>query len=71
MADLSDEKLREVFETFDKNNDGFIDEFEAKGLFEALGLDTSKLEVELLISQFDEDGNKLLDFNEFKKAVLK
>ena len=48
MADLSDEKLREVFETFDKNNDGFIDEFEAKGLFEALGLDTSKLEVELL-----------------------
>ena len=48
MSDLSVEKLMEVFESFDKNEDGYVDEHEAFQLFTSLGLDTTILETKLL-----------------------
>ena len=47
MADLSDEKLMDIFELFDKNGDGYIDEKEAISMFDQMGFDYSKLEVQL------------------------
>ena len=47
MPKISNDKLKDLFDTFDRNSDGYIDENEAKAMFEILGFDFSKYDVQM------------------------
>lgn len=59
------DELREAFETFDLNGDGFISPDEFVKVFKEVGLETPLVQIKAMISVIDKDGNGLVDFNEF------
>lgn len=63
-------EVKEAFDVFDKNLDGFIDTAELRDVLWALGLrGVSELDCEKLIRPFDENSDGLIDFREFTKLV--
>lgn len=77
LSQLFDEKepsldeIKETFNVFDHNSDGFIEASELQRVFYILGL-KEKLELEKcrkIIRIFDENGDGRLDFNEFVKFM--
>lgn len=65
--DPSLDEVREAFDVFDENRDGFIDERELQRVMVALGFKEG-LEMEncrRMIGGFDEDGDGKIDFHEF------
>ncbi|CAK9162932.1 unnamed protein product [Ilex paraguariensis] len=65
------EEVKEAFDVFDENGDGFIDERELQRILCALGLKEG-LAVEncrMMIRVFDENGDDKIDFNEFVKIM--
>lgn len=61
------DEVREAFDVFDENRDGFIDEKELQRIVCALGFKEG-LEMEncrRMIGGFDEDGDGKIDFHEF------
>ncbi|CAI2374083.1 unnamed protein product [Moneuplotes crassus] len=66
----TEDQLREVFNTFDRDGNGSIDAEEIQKVIQELGLDAKSSEIENLISEADKDGNGKIEFDEFKKAVL-
>ena len=71
MSAPTEAQLREVFETFDKDKNGSIDAKEIKEVCESMGIQADGDDIKDLIKQADEDGNGKIEFDEFKKAVLK
>lgn len=55
----------EIFGLIDRDNDGKISASEIKGLWESVGEYLSPEAAQNLISNLDDDGNKLIDFQEF------
>ena len=54
-------EIREAFDLFDSDKDGFIDYHEFKVAMQALGFDKKKAEVQQLMQQYDkESSGKLL-----------
>lgn len=65
------EEVKEAFDVFDENKDGFIDAEELQKLLWALGLNEgSELEkCRKMIRAFDENGDERIDFHEFLKFM--
>ncbi|KAL7076621.1 hypothetical protein ACQ4LE_004127 [Meloidogyne hapla] len=61
----SEKELREAFQVFDKDNDGFISHFELRFVMQNLGEDLTDFEVREMIREADLDGDGKVNFNEF------
>ncbi|XP_062088241.1 probable calcium-binding protein CML18 [Humulus lupulus] len=71
-AKLDDQQiadLREVFRSFDSNNDGSLTQPEMGSMLQSLGLRPSPDQVEALIHQADTNHNGLVEFSEFVALV--
>lgn len=58
-------ELHEIFNHFDKNQNGAIESNELAELLEALGAEMSDSEVATGLRALDEDGNGTIEFEEF------
>ncbi|KAF5459729.1 hypothetical protein F2P56_019651 [Juglans regia] len=66
----SPEEVKQAFDMFDENNDGFIDAWELGKVLYTLGLvEPLEAECQSMISVFDDNGDGRIDFNEFVKLV--
>ena len=66
MGNLSRDEMRAIFNQFDTSKDGALDAIELRlALRVALGVDVSAGDVDRLIGQIDNDGNGVLNFDEF------
>ena len=61
----NEKELREAFQVFDKDNDGFISAFELRFVMTNLGESLSEQEVEEMIREADLDGDGKVNFTEF------
>ncbi|KAF3437661.1 hypothetical protein FNV43_RR20417 [Rhamnella rubrinervis] len=68
---FSEEEVREAFDVFDENNDGFIDGDEIKKVVHELGFmeAASEEECKRMIKAFDKNGDGLIEFKEFVKLL--
>ncbi|KAG9452463.1 hypothetical protein H6P81_005367 [Aristolochia fimbriata] len=69
---LDDEQiaeLREIFRTFDRNNDGSLTQLELGSLLRSLGLKPSSTQLDALIQKADINSNGLVEFSEFVSLV--
>jgi len=64
-----DQELKEAFKIFDADKNGSIDADELAIVMKALGEKLSKTEIEFMIKSVDLDGDKSIDFDEFKKLM--
>ncbi|KAF3957144.1 hypothetical protein ACB098_10G007300 [Castanea mollissima] len=70
--ELDDEQiaeLREIFRSFDRNNDGSLTQLELGSLLRSLGLKPSPEQLETLIQKTDKNSNGLIEFSEFITLV--
>ena len=58
-------EIREAFELFDTDKDGFIDYHQLKVAMRALGFDLKKAEVVKLLKENDQTGDALMDYDSF------
>lgn len=71
-VNLDDEQLaelREIFRSFDRNNDGSLTQLELGSLLRSLGLKPSPDQLEILIQKADKNNNGLVEFSEFIALV--
>ncbi|KAJ8555169.1 hypothetical protein K7X08_012665 [Anisodus acutangulus] len=69
---LDDEQLaelREIFRSFDRNDDGSLTQLELGALLRSLGLKPSADQLETLIQKADKNDNGLVEFSEFVSLV--
>ena len=71
LADLPEDKLKNVFEEFDEDGGGSIDADELQKAMKKFGQDLTINEINDLIDEIDENGDGEVDFNEFKVMVGK
>lgn len=66
-------EVKEAFDVFDENQDGFIDASELQRVLCKLGLEEGSQvkDCARMIKAFDEDDDGKIDFNEFVKLVDK
>ncbi|XP_050215191.1 calmodulin-like protein 3 [Mercurialis annua] len=69
--DEEDDEMREAFNVFDKNGDGFISGDELRSVLDSLGLRQGGCaeDCKKMIMKVDADGNGLVDFVEFKEMM--
>jgi Ca2+-binding EF-hand superfamily protein len=69
-AKHAEQDLRESFTLFDTNADGFIDAAELKAAMKNFyAVDLTDADVAEMIAEADTDGNKKIDFTEFKQMM--
>ncbi|KAG0458631.1 hypothetical protein HPP92_021759 [Vanilla planifolia] len=61
--------MREIFRSFDRNNDGSLTQLELDSLLRSLGLKPSPEQLEVLIQKADTNSNGLVEFSEFVALV--
>ncbi|KAL3120797.1 hypothetical protein niasHT_008089 [Heterodera trifolii] len=61
----NEKELREAFQVFDKDNDGFISPVELRFVMQNLGEELTESEVHEMIREADLDGDGKVNFNEF------
>ncbi|KAK9076029.1 hypothetical protein SSX86_004361 [Deinandra increscens subsp. villosa] len=69
---LDDEQLselREIFRSFDRNNDGSLTQLELGSLLRSLGLTPSPDQLDALIQKADTNSNGFVEFSEFVALV--
>ncbi|KAG2318267.1 hypothetical protein Bca52824_021389 [Brassica carinata] len=69
---LGDEQLaelREIFRSFDQNQDGSLTELELAALLRSLGLKPSQDQLDSLIHKADRNNNGIIEFSEFAALV--
>lgn len=59
------QEIREAFNLFDMNNDGYLDYHELKVAIRALGFEYSKQEVLELIREYDRDDRNQMHYEDF------
>ena len=65
-----EEELVEVFKIFDKDNNGHIDWYDLKTIFQELGEKLSDDDLKEMIDEHDHDGDKSLSFEEFVRMMM-
>ncbi|KAF9055804.1 EF-hand protein [Panaeolus papilionaceus] len=63
------QEIKEAFELFDTDKDGYLDYYELKVAMRALGFDLKKAEVLKLLRDHDKDNSGLMDFQDFAKIM--
>ncbi|KAK2987846.1 hypothetical protein RJ640_010628 [Escallonia rubra] len=64
------EEVKEAFDVFDENNDGYIDAEELEKILCKLGIvEVPKGECQRMITVFDDNGDGRIEFREFIKLV--
>ena len=61
--------IDELFEFFDDNKDGEIDKYELVKTFQGLGHEMTIEKAEALIDSVDDDGNKKIGKDEFRRLM--
>jgi len=69
--ELKIQEYQFLFNHFDKDGSGFMDMAELGDLMRSLGHNPTQQELEDIIQQNDKDGNKKIDFEEFKVLMNK
>ena len=72
MVKLDEEQiaeLREIFRSFDRNNDGSLTQLELSSLLRSLGLKPSAEQLEGFIQRADTNNNGMVEFSEFVALV--
>lgn len=69
LDDAQIAELREIFRSFDRNNDGSLTQLELGSLLRSLGLKPSPEQLETLIQKTDKNSNGLIEFSEFITLV--
>ncbi|KAK8556322.1 hypothetical protein V6N13_064361 [Hibiscus sabdariffa] len=66
-----EEDMREAFDVFDQNGDGYISVEELRSVLESLGLKQGKAieDCKRMIRRVDEDGDGRVNFTEFKQMM--
>ncbi|CAL8988750.1 unnamed protein product [Prunus brigantina] len=64
-----DDELAKVFDHFDTNRDGKISCDELQAYFMSIGESMSNAEAQSVINEFDNDGDNLLEFEDFVKLM--
>ncbi|XP_068635427.1 probable calcium-binding protein CML18 [Aristolochia californica] len=62
-------ELRDIFRSFDRNNDGSLTQLELGSLLRSLGLKPSPTQLDVLIQKADTNSNGLIEFSEFVGLV--
>ncbi|KAF3335978.1 putative calcium-binding protein CML17 [Carex littledalei] len=62
-------ELREIFRSYDRNNDGSLTQLELRSLLRSLGLKPTQDQLDALIQQADINSNGLVEFSEFVALV--
>eukprot|EP00656_Telonema_subtile_P019398 TRINITY_DN20658_c0_g1_i2.p1 TRINITY_DN20658_c0_g1~~TRINITY_DN20658_c0_g1_i2.p1 ORF type:complete len:1089 (+),score=325.28 TRINITY_DN20658_c0_g1_i2:3-3269(+) len=65
----SDWQLKEVFQLFDLDGSGAIDSLELRDAMDALGVEVSHEELELIMQGADTSSDGLIDYNEFDQIM--
>merc|ERR1712137_79127 len=70
-AQSDEEDMKEAFNVFDKNGDGFISVDELRSVLGSLGLNQGRNleDCKLMIMKVDVDGDGMVSFKEFKKMM--
>ena len=71
FTDQDEHEFRTVFEIFDTDGGGEIEENEIRMVFQSLGQNPTQEEVKQLIETVDEDGGGAVDFEEFLVLMAK
>lgn len=62
---ISVEEVKEAFNVFDENKDGFIDAADLQRVLFRLGLERDFVQCQKMINIVDQNGDELIDHNEF------
>ena len=62
--------LRNIFRTFDSNNNGVLSIEELSGLLSKLGVDCQRCELIAVFKLLDNNNNGAIDFEEFNQFVI-
>ncbi|XP_061370871.1 probable calcium-binding protein CML46 [Gastrolobium bilobum] len=63
------EEVKEAFDVFDENKDGFVDATELQRVLCCLGLEKDFVQCQKMINAVDQNGDELIDLNEFVKLM--
>ena len=72
MADSNNSKFQEIkeaFNVFDKDNDGFITIKELATVMRSLGHNPTEMELQEMIKKYDKDESGTIDFPEFLELI--
>lgn len=69
LLDDQKQEIREAFQLFDMNNDGFLDYHELKVALRALGFEVTKKEVLDIIDEYDTSGERVISYADFYRHV--
>jgi len=64
-----EDELKEAFDVFDKDGNGKITAQELADTMKALGENLTPEDIEFMMSEVDQDNDKEIDFEEFKKMM--
>jgi len=64
-----DDRLREAFNVFDKDGNGYLTKEELRDVMRSLGVNLTVKEQEEMIREADEDGDMMLSYSEFKHIM--
>mmetsp|Transcript_38875 Transcript_38875/g.99316 ORF Transcript_38875/g.99316 Transcript_38875/m.99316 type:complete len:80 (-) Transcript_38875:79-318(-) len=70
MSTFSESDIREAFQTFDRDGNGFIGASDLHNTYLAINEDLNDDEVDELIRLVDHDGDGQVSYEEFRKMVL-
>ena len=70
-SDWSEAEIRQAFNRFDANRSGKLDYRELRHALRALGADVTDRESVRVLQSYDEDGNGLMEIDEFRRLVHK
>ena len=67
LTDEQKQEIKEAFELFDTDKDGYVDYHELKVAMRALGFDLKKAEVLKILRDHDRSNQNLMAFEDFAK----
>ncbi|KAL7057255.1 hypothetical protein AAHC03_019038 [Spirometra sp. Aus1] len=65
----SEDRMREAFNVFDQDRNGFITVEEMRKVMKTLGQELTEDEIKLMIREADKDGDGQVNFEEFKSVM--
>ena len=65
------EELREYFDMFDRDGDGLVNKIDLGNILRCIGYEQNEQDIIEWISEFDEDGDKKINFEEFISLMIR